>query len=143
MLDITDGKIQTDKHQLSILSCNIQSYNANHEKIKNLINDLGTPKILAFQELWQPKISTNIPGYHKPSELIRKNKRGGGVSIYCKSTLNYNQYEPINNIECNELEKIAIVVEDTKNKPYLIINCYRPPSSNFKTSMKELKKVIE
>ena len=61
----------------TIFSCNVQSYNKNHDRIKNLVNQLKSPLIVALQEMWHPKINPQIANYHKPIVSLRKKKKVG------------------------------------------------------------------
>jgi hypothetical protein len=63
-----------------------------------------------------------LPGY----DIIRRdrNRNGGGVVIYIKSTMNY-----INHTEFipDNLESICVEIQKPKAKPIPVITWYRPP----------------
>ena len=143
MLDIEKARYLNARHKKSILSINLQSYNKNHTQLKDLIVDLEFPKVVCVQETWSPKLNTCIPKYHPPLELYRTSKRGGGICIYVKQNLNYQPYEPINNIKSTAIEKQAVIITDSYTAPFIVINVYRPPNSNIRDSIKELSELLE
>ena len=141
-IELDEAKLFCKNHSRSLLTCNIQSYNKNHFHIKNLIDEVK-PTFVSLQEIWNPKISMSINGYHDPIVHLRNQKRGGGCSIYVDSSLTYEVYEPITNMSSDSLEKIAVKIIDNKCKTFLLISIYRAPSKNFKESISDLKKLFE
>ena len=88
-----EAKLFCKNHSQSLLTCNIQSYNKNHFHIKNLIDEVK-PTFVSLQEIWNPKISMSINGYHDPIIYVRNQKRGGACAIYVDSSLTYKIFEP-------------------------------------------------
>ena len=143
MLDIEKARYLNARHKKSILSLNLQSYNKNHTHLKDLIVELEFPKVICVQETWSPKLNTCIPKYHPPLELYRTSKTGGGICIYVKQNMNYQPYEPINNIKSTAIEKQAVIITDSCTAPFIVIKVYRPPKSNLRDSIKELSELLE
>ena len=82
MLNLHEAKQITSKFH-SIIFTNIQSFNQNHEKIKDLVIELNFPQILALQEVWHPKLNTLIPNYKSPVQALRSKNRGGWIIGLC------------------------------------------------------------
>lgn len=117
-----------------------------HINSRSLISKLEEIKILAFKtkaaiicvtETWlddsvaEPEIE--IKGY----QVIRKdrNRKGGGVCLYIKTSLAFNQR---NDLEIEELEAIWCEILLPKTKPIVVGCCYRPPKqSNFLELLEE------
>ena len=102
------------------------------------MNKLEEMKILALKtnaavmcitETWLDDSVTNneieINGY----QVIRKdrNRNGGGVCMYIKSCLTFNQR---NDVDTDGLEVIWCEVLLPKTKPVIVGCCYRPPQQN-------------
>ena len=141
-IDISEAYTFKKNYSRSIVSCNIHSYNKNNEAIKELVEKLQNPSCLLLQEVWQPKINMNLKHYHPPINELRTIKKGGGLSIFVHHSLNYKKFEPINKLITNNIEKLAVVISDTKLKNFLLVNIYRPPNVNFKHSLEELKLIF-
>ena len=141
--DIKDAKIQCNNNSRQLLTCNIQSFNKNHESIKQLIQSLNDPTFISLVEVWNPKLSMYIPKYHLPINQLRSNKKGGGISIYIRDHLEFEKYDIINKINCNHIEKLALKIIDKNCKTFLLIAIYRPPGPHFKKSLDELKSILE
>ena len=69
MLNIKQAKQITENNNC-ILSCNCQSFNQSHSRIKHLIKQLKVPQLILLQEIWHPKISIKIPNYQKPIQSL-------------------------------------------------------------------------
>jgi hypothetical protein len=140
MLNLEQAKQITSNFH-SILSCNCQSFNQSHFKIKYLIDKLKFPQICLLQEVWQPKICTKIPNYQTPIQSLRNTNRGGGLSIYIRDDIDYHEHNEINTIVTNNIEKLAVVIKNKKQ--FILINIYRPPNTHFNESLKEIGKIID
>ena len=140
MLNIEQAT-EINRNHNSILSCNIQSFNQAHTKIKTLINELKFPQVVLLQEIWHPKINTHIPNYQTPLQATRILTRGGGLSIYIRDDLDYDEFKEINDLKTNEIEKLAVRINNKKQ--FILVNIYRPPNSNIKEGLKEISKIME
>ena len=74
---------------LSVLNCNVRSFNANGEILISVVSSMITqPQVLVLTETWltdENRALANIVGY-KGFHTIR-GTRGGGVSIYIHDCL--------------------------------------------------------
>ena len=73
-------------NKLTLLNNNCRSLNKNMTHIKDLITD--EISILCLQEIWQPKISTEIPGFTS-NLTLRTNKKGGGLATYISKKISH------------------------------------------------------
>ena len=142
-LDVNEANTECNKFRNSILTCNVQSYNKNSESLKELVYKLNYPKIINLIEIWQPKLQMKIDNYHEPLKYIRTNKRGGGICIFTHESLRFKEYEKINLIKSEQIEKIAVEIIEKNCKNYLVIACYRPPDANLKKSKEELEIILK
>ena len=84
---------------LSIICFNIRSFYKNGDEFLGYLSNCEHVfDIIILTETWA-KDETNtlchIPGYNSTHNL-RENRRGGGVSIFVRESLNYNVIETIN-----------------------------------------------
>lgn len=65
----------------------------------------------------------NLPGYR----LVRsdRNRRGGGVCIYIRETI---QHRIRNSFEFQTAEAICLEIQKPNSRPFVILACYRPPN---------------
>ena len=68
----------------------------------------------------------HIPGY----EFIRRdrNRQGGGVDFYIKTSINF---VVCSNLNVPNLENLCIEIRKPNSKPFLIATCYRSPCSSI------------
>ena len=68
----------------------------------------------------------HIPGY----EFIRRdrNRQGGGLSFYIKTSINF---VVCSNLNVPNLENLCIEIRKPNSKPFLIAAWYRPPCSSL------------
>ena len=52
-------------------------------------------------------------------------------------------FEPINNIVCESIEKIAVKILDPNYKTFILLSLYRAPNKNVNNSIKELRHILE
>ena len=65
----------------------------------------------------------SVDGY----DLLRKdrNRQGGGVAIYIKSTINYHIRQ---DLDLENIEGICVEIRRPCSKPFVMLACYRPPN---------------
>ena len=83
--------------------------------------------VICLTEIWNTDhINININGYHPPSTLVRKHKKGGGLCIYVnlKHTFNTINHEILN----DHMECMGIKIGRKR-----IFCTYRPPNGNKDT----------
>jgi hypothetical protein len=120
-----------------IISINVQSLNAKHDNLKQLLVRMSKKNVqvdvVVLQETWNVKHCNllTIPGFN----LCYKNRnigRGGGVGFYIRTDLDYEIVEPPFNYFTDKIfESLTIRVNDSscsKNNHYLISSVYRSPS---------------
>lgn len=138
------AKIRVDKG-LPILHINCRSLNANFSKLEDYLNALDYNfDVIAVSETWLSLISNTelcyLPGYdlcHKD----RKNKRGGGVALYIKTSLKYKVVDRLSIVEDDGLECISIDI-CLHNKKNVIVSClYRQPGSSIRIMNDTLENV--
>ena len=97
---------------LSIICFNIRSFNKNSEEfLAYLTNTDHTFDVIILTETWgrdDTRTLFTIPGYNSLHNY-RKNKRGGGVSLFIKDTY---KYLPIDELDISDevLETIAATI---------------------------------
>lgn len=113
---------------LHIIHVNSRSIIYKMEEIKVLALKTKAA-VICITETWLDNSVINseieIPGYN----VIRKdrNKNGGGVCMYIKTCLAFNQRT---DLEVEKLEAIWCEILLPKTKPIVIGCCYRPPKQN-------------
>ena len=66
-----------------------------------------------------------LPGY----VILRndRNRHGGGVCIYIRSSINYKARPDLG---ADNIEALCIEILKPNSRPFAVISCYRPPNSN-------------
>ena len=144
MIYLSDTEINNEicKHQYSILSINIRSITKNILQLRKTVKKLNTT-IVACQEVWHPHRGfVNIEGYSNIVVKTRKNKRGGGLGLYVKNGISYEILETVDQLKLKKIEVQGIrITENNKNTD--IINIYRPPECDYKTTINDLKEIMK
>ena len=129
----TNENIET--HEPNISNCNLSLFHQNIQSLNkhsnDLVNYLSSLKhhfdIYGFSETWfNCDTDANIIdlGEYSSESCVRKDRRGGGVTLFIKSSLNYiNRHDLVFNcIDCDSL-----FVEITLNSSKVIIGIvYKP-----------------
>ena len=130
---------------LSIICFNIRSFNKNSEEfLAYLTNTDHTFDVIILTETWgrdDTRTLFTIPGYNSLHNY-RKNKRGGGVSLFIKNTY---KYLPIDELDISDeiLESIAATIYIPRaNKSVNILGVYRPPSGNINDANEKIRDII-
>ena len=114
------------KKGMAIASLNINGLRSHLDEVQFLIKNLGI-HVLALNETKLdsdfPKELSSVPGYQQ--ERLDRTRNGGGVSIYIRDSIKYKRRL---DVPKDDLELICIEVQPPKNKPFLVIVWYRPPS---------------
>ena len=115
------------KKGMAIASLNINGLRSHLDEVQFLIKNLGI-HVLALNETKLdsdfPKELSSVPGYQQ--ERLDRTRNGGGVSIYIRDSIKYKRRL---DVPKDDLELICIEVQPPKNKPFLVIVWYKPPSS--------------
>ncbi len=96
---------------IKMININVRSLNANFESLKPIINSIMDLDIITLQEIWgvnkQNEHLFMIDGYSF-FYLPRCKRRGGGVGIYVKDTLNPMRIDSLDYMIENIMEALAI-----------------------------------
>ena len=143
--------IDKGKQALSVLSFNIRSLSKNLDELKILLHSLPTKfSIICLQETWAKNeivenfnVKFQLNGYNCYHVPRANDKRGGGLCIYAKKSLNIKERQDLELSELDiEAQFIEVVVKNSKN--ILIGNLYRPPRGKvgvFNTKLSKFMKV--
>ena len=109
------------------------------ETVKRLETD-----IIGLQEIWNPHAGfVKIDGY---KDIVMKKrtsgKRGGGLGFYLKNHMVYKTIDDVNNLNLKKLEVLGIRLKIDNNE-IQIVNIYRPPDSDTKTTLEELEQILK
>ena len=131
------SNFKTSKSSILILSANICSLGDKHLELTNTFDRyaLGgiVPDILAVQEVWNhPSDSLGIKNFNLFTKQ-RSTRRGGGVGVYVRDTYNVKIIESASIFEESIFESLALEVEFSTDLKYIIVSCYRPPTSPTNT----------
>lgn len=128
---ITETELKNISGKLKIASINIRSLQKNEDKINSFIQD-AEPDIIGLQEIWEHNSEFDEYTLH---EIKRKTKRGGGVAILTKKSLEAELIDK--NIE-KDVEYVKI-----KIKSEYFISVYVPPTANRDKAFEVLRKVVK
>lgn len=81
-----------------------------------------------------------VDGYH----FIRKDRpttKRGGLCVYLRDTIIYEEIDPFNNTDYKDLERLKLQVGGHKKQIFLLL--YRPPDGNPHEALKSLKICLE
>jgi exonuclease III len=123
-----------------ILSLNVQSLNAKHDKLKDFILTLEKDNVIvdviALQETWNIKFPNlvSLPGYQNVCFKNRHRGRGGGVGLFIRQGLDYQILNmPFNGFTDRIFESLTVQITDNSNsdqfKSYIVTSIYRSPTS--------------
>lgn len=143
---ISDLQISDD--HFSLIHSNIRSIPKNLTKFENYLSNIDMKwSVMAFSESWIKDHSEKhygIDGY-ATEHLFRKNRSGGGVSLYIKDSIEYHVREDLNILE-SHIEAIFIEINgESINKSKNVICCalYRPPDTDVKLFNKAITNILE
>ena len=130
---------------LSLLCFNIRSFSKNSEEFLGYISNCKHSfDVIVLTETWakdETHYLFQIPGYNSLHNF-RKNKRGGGVSIFIKDTYNFT---PIDELDISEeaLESIGATIHYPKSEKSInVLGVYRPPNRNISEATDKLRHLI-
>ena len=121
---------------LSLIHTNIRSSSCNLRKFDIYLDSLNHKfSFIGLSETWLNKHNKDLYGLqgYKGIHSVRAKRRGGGVSIYLKDSI---EYFPRNDLSCqnNVMESVFIEVDKdqvNKNKNVVVGVIYRPPNTNI------------
>jgi exonuclease III len=123
-----------------ILSLNVQSLNAKHDKLREFIlmleKDNVIIDVIALQEMWSIKYPNlvSLPGYQNVCFKNRQCGRGGGVGLFIRQGLDYQILNmPFNGFTDQIFESLTVQITDNSNsdqfKSDIVTSIYRSPTS--------------
>lgn len=125
--------LKPKKNPKRILYLNANSLNNKLDLLKNIIQDLDQPDIIAVVETWKnDNIDYTIENYNEYA-IYRTKSKGGGISIFTKIGTTTELIDKETVIE-EELELLSINFDNIK-----VHTLYRPPSSKVDTFLNNIK----
>ena len=122
-------------HNIRSFACNHDEFSCFTEKVDPLID------VYIFSETWFNSVNCSsidsFDGYH----TVRKQSRGGGVSVYVKNFFKSYKLSNISKIY-DTFEVCTVRVDISSLKTVFIIGIYRPPNSNTTAFIDELRSYI-
>ena len=112
---------------MKLASLNVNRLRSHLDDIKKLVMSLDVHALAPNKTKLDsnyPKELTSIPGYHQ--ERLDRTAHGRGISVYIGDSLKYTLRS---DVPVDELEIICVENNPPKNKPFLVLAWYRPPSN--------------
>lgn len=107
----------------------------------------GKLDIIMVSETWMQKgLPNNLicaSGYNIIRKDRQTNKRGGGLCIYLKSSIVYEELQPIPCNSDKDLEWLSLRATVGGNKKQILLLVYRPPSGNTQEALDKLRMCLE
>ena len=127
------------KKGLIIASLNINGLRGHFDELQLFLQSSGI-HILALNETKlvpeYPRELTAVAGYQQ--KRLDRTCNGGGISLYVRDSV---KFKPRDDVPADNLELICVEIQPPKNKSYLIVSWYRPPSDPV-GSFSKLEKVL-
>ena len=134
--EFADAFPVNDNCTASILHVNARSLCKNFDSIISMLHSLGdfNFSFIAISETWFNNTTShglyNIDGYNFIHN-DRIDRRGGGVALYIKSSINYVIRDDLNRHLTNDAETIFIEVQNGNQANVIIGIIYRPPDNQL------------
>ena len=130
---------------LSVICFNIRSFSKNSEEFLGYISNCKHSfDVIVLTETWakdETHCLTQIPGYNSLHNF-RKNKRGGGVSIFLKDTYKYTPIDELN-ISEEAFESIGATIHYPKSGRSIdVVGAYRPPNKSINDATDKMRYLI-
>ncbi len=121
---------------LHLLHLNIRSLLPKITEIR-LLSNSNKVGLFCFTETWLDDSIKDAEIEIENYFLIRRdrNRKGGGVCVYVRSDIGFNQRMDLNN---DQIEAVWLNILLPKNKPILVGACYRPPDQTMFYEILEL-----
>ena len=138
-------KQQLPNNGLSVICFNIRSFNRNGDEFLSYLSNCQYDfDIIVLTETWA-KNETHalcyIPGYNSAHNL-RENRKGGGVSIFVKDSINFSVIETVNTTN-DHIETVAITFQcDLTGQNKNVLGVYRPPNGDANLFTESLSDIL-
>ena len=142
--DINSFNLHVNVEGLCILNFNIRSFRANIDSFLTYVQQLKIiPDIIVLTETWFSENQIDfIPGY-KQYNCCRKDRIGGGVSIFFRADLKLKSTLMDSNITENA-ETLTVNLRLNSGLVINIVGIYRPPSSRcYSGFLSEIEQKLE
>ena len=148
LISLKSAKNVRDRHNMSILSLNIQSLNANYDHLCTLIDSINNPEIISLSESFHPRPqNSTIKNYHKFIHTTRTNSRGGGCGLFIRNDLDIQKDFSLKNApKTTTFEySYALTITKIKHRKFknLFVSIYKPPKTKIKEFIPEFKNLLE
>ena len=134
---------------MSLLCYNVRSLVNKLSRFQELVSELNWEfDIIGITETWINENNYDLfslPNYHEPYQKYRTNKKGGGVLLYVRDSIQY-KIRPDLHMEQDFIENIFIEIESqclNTTKNVIIGLIYRVPDSNIDLFNKELSDILQ
>ena len=134
---------------MSLLCYNVRSLVNKLSRFQELVSELNWEfDIIGITETWINENNYDLfslPNYHEPYQKYRTNKKGGGVLLYARDSIQY-KIRPDLHMEQDFIENIFIEIESqclNTTKNVIIGLIYRVPDSNIDLFNKELSDILQ
>ena len=124
---------KTNNSKFSVISFNIRSFYKNSDEFIGFLSNLKFKfHIIILTETWLSDKNIelcNISGY-TGIHCVRKNKQGGGVSLFIHNSLTFkrlNNYSISNDL----FESVGVSVDISREVSLNVLGIYRPPGGNL------------
>ena len=131
------NKLRCSNDNFSLFNVNIRSTGAHFDNLRYYLDGLNHKfSVFSITESWLKDYNKdvyNLEGYEHICK-IRKNRPGGGVSIYIKNSIKYDIKENLF-IDVDGVDSISVEIpkEEFKTQKNIIVtSVYRPPNTNPK-----------
>ena len=138
-------KQQFPYNGLSVLCFNICSFSKNSDEFLGYLSNCEHDfDIIILTETWakdETYTLCHIPGYNSTHNL-RENRRGGGVSIFVKESIDFSVIEAINTTS-DFMEAVAITFQcELTGRRTNVLGIYRPPSGDAELFTESLSDIM-
>ena len=139
------GVLPSLKENISIICFNIRSFNRNIDEFLGFLSNCDHSfDIIILTETWakdETQSLCHISGYNS-THNFRPDKRGGGVSIFVKQNLPFDEIDELNisnvNIECVGVKLSSSI----SNLSTTILGIYRQPRGNYLSFQNQIEQII-
>ena len=136
----------SERNNFSLLHLNIRSVPKNFNNLTNYVQNLKINfDVIGLTETWINEANTNlynIEGYVQ-RELYRKQRKGGGVSLYVKEEIVFNDRDDLT-FNNNNVESLFIELSSSEqqNNRIIIGIVYKPPGALIEPFLESLNEIL-
>lgn len=152
-------EIYVDLHEvlnmkgIRIAHINSRSFLPKFEIIEHDFLD-GNLEVLCITETWLKEHIPNAMLLNKNYNLLRrdrkqqrelngKTKNGGGLCIYIRNNIVYEEVDLCDVLDIKDIEFLIVKLVIGGNKTHFLVLVYRPPNSNVQVALDNLRMIID